>query len=67
MPFPAVKTSPWDKGKRPRRKRSGLWSGTFWRKLVKQAKSDQHVHGREISPVCLEMIGDMNEWLYGNR
>jgi hypothetical protein len=68
MPFPTVKSNPWKKNT-PRRGRLLLWSNGFWTQLVKQAAAERAEGQKygigEISPVCLEMIREMNLRLYG--
>jgi hypothetical protein len=67
MTFPTVKSNPYQKGVR-RRRILRLWSAAFWRSLAKQAEMDFFAtRDRDLSPVCIRMIGDMNEWLYGRR
>ena len=64
MGFPTVRSDPY---KRRRRRRSQLWSAKFWRELVDAASLDWGRKRRGISDLCVEMIGDMNEWMYGKR
>lgn len=64
MTFPTVKSDPWAKGKKTRRRRFTLWSSAFWKKLVDQAYEDRP---QKMSPATVDMIGDMNELLYGVR
>lgn len=80
MPFPTVKSDPWRKGLRQRR-RHILWSEEFWKRLCKQAspllsvvKADKWNHiprfpsgSEKVSPQCAEMIVEMNLLLYGHR
>lgn len=61
MPFPTVKSNPYQAGLK-RRRQSVLWSAEFWKRLVEQAKADCTA---AISEECLRMIGEMNEMLYG--
>ena len=66
MPFPTVKSDPF-KPKR-RRRDSGLWSAALWKRLVDQAQKDMDAAlWIDLSPECVRMIGDMNEWMYGKR
>ena len=72
MPVPTVKTDPFEKGRRRRRGRSGLWPSSFWSKLVDAAKTYPRITRRPgvvypVGGVCGEMIGDMNLLLYGKR
>jgi hypothetical protein len=64
MPFPTVKSSPWGKPRR-RRKRAGLWPDSCWKQLVEQAKKDHEKLGigsiGVISPACLALIAEFNE------
>jgi len=64
MGFPTVKSDPYKKGLKPRRKHL-LWSEWFWKQLVAQAKRD--FWSRDVSPACVKMISDMNDLLYGSR
>lgn len=64
MGFATVKSDPWKKGARKRRRRFQLWPEEFWRKISdywrgKRDKGDNRS--------WIEMIGDMNEELYGKR
>lgn len=61
MPFPTVKSNPYSKGIRQKRKFM-LWPGEFWIKLARQAQEDKMV---QLSPRCLEMICEINRRLYG--
>jgi hypothetical protein len=56
---------PWKKGIPPRR-RHRLWPGWFWRALCDVAKTGAGPGGT-LSGTQREMIGDMNERLYGRR
>lgn len=68
MPFPTVKSDPWKKGKRRRRRKFRLWSGKFWKKLCDQAQGDVILGlGREVSLECVRMISEMNRLLYGQE
>lgn len=64
MSFPTVKSDPWKKGLKPRR-RHLLWHNSFWKRLKENA-----FDGGICSPFrggILEMISEMNERLYGHR
>lgn len=65
MSFPTVKTCPWKKGGRQRRRRFTLWPDAFWRRLVYQAKAD--LACKTVSRECADMIAAMNLELYGSR
>ncbi len=63
MPFPTVRSDPWKKRRRARRR---LWLESCWRRLTAQARQDWivlHVGGPGvISPNCLELIAEFNRW-----
>lgn len=59
MGFPTVKSDPWKKGIRPRPNRS-LWPESFWKKLMDVAWG-------KVEGNWIEMIGDINETMYGKR
>jgi hypothetical protein len=63
MPFPIVKSDPWMKGVRRRRKHA-LWPDRFWKQLVEQAKRDAPCL---FSDECFRMIAEMNFLLYGRK
>lgn len=63
MGFPPVKSNPYEKGKRQRRRHS-LWPLWFWKVLVKEAQSHWN---KKMPDEIVAMIGDMNERLYGMR
>lgn len=59
MGFPTVKSDPWKKGFRPRPNRN-LWPESFWKKLMDVAWG-------KTKGSWVEMVGDMNEFMYGKR
>jgi hypothetical protein len=70
MGFPTVKSSPWQVKYRKTRPRFLLWPPQFWKDLCARALLDDGLDRcapHEVSAACAEMIGDMNERLYGAR
>lgn len=67
MSYPTVKSDPWKKGVRPKRRRRGLWSAEQWKRLAKAAKGEcgfrwpqPHLRDYRVGPACLALITEFN-------
>lgn len=65
MSFPTVKSDPWKKGLKAKRKRRTLWSPDQWKKLVEAAKNDTGwdspaLETYRIGPAVFALIRDFN-------
>jgi hypothetical protein len=65
MPFPTVKSDPWERPRRSPRRAQHLWPAEWWMQLVREAKrgwTGLQSPGT-ISPECLELIAEFNHRL----